>query len=351
MEFLSRSRLPVFTPRLDLTAEDLNAQAETVCAAINEIAGRLYIIKDMVPAEDRAQFAEEGNYPILDEIDKIWEDIQRAWDTITKNKEECEEHYQEVLAMIAELDTRLNKLIQDIKQELLDIIYTLDKEHDDEEARIENKFDISHADLEKRFNALDDAAARKVDVVTLFDRIDYIKENSLPTIGTDGYWYIGKMRTNTLARGPQGEVGPRGPQGIQGPKGERGDIGPANTLRIGSVTSGTTAEAHIGGTAPNQTLSLVLPRGERGPQGIQGPEGPVGPKGETGARGATGPQGVQGVQGKQGEQGLQGPQGPQGEPGPQGEVGPPVSVSFRLDGNGNLYYSIDNIVSADGVEY
>lgn len=177
MEYLSRSRLPVFTPRLDLTAEDLNAEAETLCAAINELAGRLFIIKDMIPKEERSQYAEEESYPILDEIERIWEDIQRAWETIAKNKEECEAHYQETMERITELDERLNKLIQDVKQELLNIIDSVDKKHDAEEERIEEKFDTEFSDLEKRFNALDDAAARKADLATVFDRIKYIQDN------------------------------------------------------------------------------------------------------------------------------------------------------------------------------
>ena len=37
-----------------------------------------------------------------------------------------------------------------------------------------------------------------------------------------------------------------------------------NTLSIGSVSSGTTASATITGTAPNQTLNLVLPKGDTG---------------------------------------------------------------------------------------
>lgn len=40
--------------------------------------------------------------------------------------------------------------------------------------------------------------------------------------------------------------------------------GPANTLGIGTVTSGDAAAASITGAAPNQTLNLVLPRGEAG---------------------------------------------------------------------------------------
>lgn len=42
----------------------------------------------------------------------------------------------------------------------------------------------------------------------------------------------------------------------------RGAIGPANVLTIGSVTSGEVASATITGEAPNQTLNLVLEKGD-----------------------------------------------------------------------------------------
>ena len=48
------------------------------------------------------------------------------------------------------------------------------------------------------------------------------------------------------------------------PQGEQGNIGPANTLTIGTVTSGAEASATITGDAPNQVLNLVLQRGEQG---------------------------------------------------------------------------------------
>ena len=62
----------------------------------------------------------------------------------------------------------------------------------------------------------------------------------------------------------------------RGEKGAPGATGPANTLAIGTVTKGTEAAATITGAAPNQTLNLVLPKGDTG--GIGDP----GPKGETG---------------------------------------------------------------------
>ena len=77
----------------------------------------------------------------------------------------------------------------------------------------------------------------------------------------------------TVEVGIPGTQGPAGPQGDQGPAGE---TGPANTLSIGSVSAGNTgdpAEALITGTAPNQVLNLVLPRGEQGEPGPQGEPG------------------------------------------------------------------------------
>ncbi len=94
---------------------------------------------------------------------------------------------------------------------------------------------------------------------------------------------------------------PAGPQGTPGIQGAAGATGPANTLTIGSVTNGANASATITGTAPNQTLNLVLPAGPQGAQGVQGPQGLAGPAGATGATGA------QGATGSQGPVGVAGP--------------------------------------------
>ena len=74
-------------------------------------------------------------------------------------------------------------------------------------------------------------------------------------------------------KGETGEQGPAGPQGEQGPQGPAGQPGPANTLSIGTVQKGDTADATITGTAPNQTLNLTLPKGDKGDTGAQGPAG------------------------------------------------------------------------------
>ena len=89
-----------------------------------------------------------------------------------------------------------------------------------------------------------------------------------PHIGENGNWFLGTSDTGKPSQGPQGikgdkgDVGETGPQGIQGVKGDTGATGPANTLSIGTVTSGNTASATITGEAPNQELNLVLPKGE-----------------------------------------------------------------------------------------
>ena len=55
------------------------------------------------------------------------------------------------------------------------------------------------------------------------------------------------------------------------PQGEQGNIGPANTLTIGTVTSGVEASATITGDAPNQVLNLVLKQGDKGNPGDDAP--------------------------------------------------------------------------------
>jgi len=59
-------------------------------------------------------------------------------------------------------------------------------------------------------------------------------------------------------------------QGVQGQTGPQGPIGEPNTLSIGTITTsapGGNAAASVTGVAPNQVLSLTIPRGEPGPTG------------------------------------------------------------------------------------
>jgi hypothetical protein len=146
--------------------------------------------------------------------------------------------------------------------------------------------------------------------------------------------------------------------------GVTGPVGPANTLSIGTVTSGASAGASVSGTAPNQSLNLVLPIGPTGPTGATGATGPTGPTGATGPTGPTGPTGADST--------VPGPTGPTGATGPQG-VGinligsvsttgalpttptPDINDAYIVDADGDLYvwdgsiwYSAGQIVGATG---
>lgn len=88
-------------------------------------------------------------------------------------------------------------------------------------------------------------------------------------------------RGNIGPSGPEGPpgVGSQGPAGADGADGAQGPAGPANVLTIGAVESGLTASASITGTAPEQVLNLVLPKGDKGDKGDTGDQGPEGPAG------------------------------------------------------------------------
>jgi hypothetical protein len=99
----------------------------------------------------------------------------------------------------------------------------------------------------------------------------------------------------TGSQGPQGNPGATGATGSTGPQGTTGatgSTGPANSLAIGTVTTGTpgsAAGATITGTPPSQTLALTIPRGDVGATGSTGSQGPQGATGSTGSTGPAGP--------------------------------------------------------------
>lgn len=119
----------------------------------------------------------------------------------------------------------------------------------------------------------------------------------------DGETFQAKLDAGTL-RGATGAQGPQGIQGLQGEKGDKGDkgdIGPQGpkgdpgegggtptNLTIGSVTTlsaGSNATASITGVAPDLTLNLGIPKGDKGDTGAQGIQGPKGDKGDAGTGG------------------------------------------------------------------
>lgn len=120
MNFLDRNTLPKFQERLDLAASELNDMEEIICKAINELAGRLYIITNLIPLEEREQYAQENSFLILDTIASIQSGLSALENKVTEIE---------------------NKRTTDVED-------------------LNNKF----TDLEARLNALDDAAARKADL-------------------------------------------------------------------------------------------------------------------------------------------------------------------------------------------
>lgn len=127
MNFLDRNTLPLYQERLDLAASELNDMEEIICEAINELAGRNYIVTNMImDPEERAKYATEPNYLILDTF--------------------------------AALQAKMNSLLEDFG--------TLKARCDEAIEHI----DSTYEDLERRLNALDDAAARKEDLNALWYR-------------------------------------------------------------------------------------------------------------------------------------------------------------------------------------
>ena len=98
--------------------------------------------------------------------------------------------------------------------------------------------------------------------------------------------------------------------------------GPVNSIKIGTVQTGPDAEATLTGSSPSQTLNLVLPQGATGSQGIQGIQGDPGPANVLSIGSvSTGATAAVSISGTPPSQSLSfvlpiGPQGEQGIPGP-----------------------------------
>lgn len=78
---------------------------------------------------------------------------------------------------------------------------------------------------------------------------------------------------------PRGDTGSAGATGSTGSTGATGPAGPANNLTIASVTTGSagsSASVTISGTSPSQSLSFTIPRGDTGATGSAGATGAAG---------------------------------------------------------------------------
>lgn len=89
--------------------------------------------------------------------------------------------------------------------------------------------------------------------------------------GSVGDWFINTTNWDVFEKTAAAVWTNRGNiKGATGNTGATGPTGPANQLSIGTVTTGapgSTATANITGTAPVQTLSLTIPRGDVGATG------------------------------------------------------------------------------------
>ncbi len=110
----------------------------------------------------------------------------------------------------------------------------------------------------------------------------------------------------TGVTGPTGPTGPTGATGVTGatgPTGPTGEDGIADTVSVGTTTTGepgTNASVTDTTGSPNHVLEFVIPRGADGNDGDIGPTGPTGATGATGVTGPTGPTGATGATGATG---------------------------------------------------
>lgn len=110
MNFLDRNVLPKFQERLDLASADLNETIEIFCEAINELAGRIYIMNNLVPMDERSQYAEEINFRLLDSISSIEANLKEINTSLEDSKKEIATFKEDINNRYLELEERLNRL-------------------------------------------------------------------------------------------------------------------------------------------------------------------------------------------------------------------------------------------------
>lgn len=111
MNFLDRNTLPKFQERLDLAASELNNMEDIFTASINELAGRIYIINNMIiDPEERAKYSSEPNFLILDKITSMQSEITSLREDFTALTERYDAAIEEQNTKYLELEERLNAL-------------------------------------------------------------------------------------------------------------------------------------------------------------------------------------------------------------------------------------------------
>lgn len=110
MEFLQRNTLPLYQERLDLAASQLNEAEDILCEAINELAGRMYIVNNMIPEEERDQYATDTSSLLLSTITNMQSAINTLSDSIENIRSSLEERMSTVESGFSDLESRLNYL-------------------------------------------------------------------------------------------------------------------------------------------------------------------------------------------------------------------------------------------------
>lgn len=110
MEYLQRNTLPLYQERLDLAASQLNEMEDIITKAINELAGRIYIVNNMIPEEERDQYATDTSSLLLATITNMQEAITSLSESIEDIRTSLEERMDTVEHGFSDLETRLNNL-------------------------------------------------------------------------------------------------------------------------------------------------------------------------------------------------------------------------------------------------
>lgn len=110
MNFLDRNTLPRFQERLDLAASELNDAEDIFCKAINELAGRIYVLTNLIPEEDRGKYTEENSFLLINTITTLQTAVASLQSTVLSIQEQKHEEVQEMRDRYLELEKRLNEL-------------------------------------------------------------------------------------------------------------------------------------------------------------------------------------------------------------------------------------------------
>lgn len=172
-------------------------------------------------------------------------------------------------------------------------------------------------------------------VQSWLEKILAAAEKLIPTIGTDGNWYIGGEDTGKPSRGADGVIGKDGVSPTA--KVEQTTTGAKLTVTDGSGT--TTATLTNGKDGAKGETGATGAKGDKGDKGdtgaaftyadftaeqlaaLKGPKGDAGATGPQGEKGDKGDTGAQGVQGEKGETGAAGAKGDKGDTGATGATG------------------------------